>query len=133
MIESVEDAYKTIARVLVNKASPGWSFLRAVCPILSKGCGGVETIQAGISGKVDIPIGSEIFVLQDACIFLREDLLKSTGQRIWGLTFTLYPDSKFNIEYDYNKPLEYEETDETVDLSHALEDLQNQGVRVSKK
>ncbi|VTU18922.1 hypothetical protein H4CHR_00282 [Variovorax sp. PBS-H4] len=72
-------------------------------------------------------------MLQDACIFLREDLLKSTGQRIWGLTFTLYPDSKFNIEYDYNKPLEYEETDETVDLSHALEDLQNQGVRVSKK
>jgi hypothetical protein len=66
-------------------------------------------------------------------VFLRNDLLKTTGQRIWGLTFTLYPDGKFYVEYDYNKPEGYEETDETVDLSQSLEDLQKQGVDVSKK
>lgn len=46
--------------------------------------------------------------------FLRDDLLRTTGQRIWGLTFTLYPTGKFNIEYDYNKPEGYEETDEVI-------------------
>lgn len=49
-----------------------------------------------------------------AARFLRDNLLKTTGQRIWGLTFTLYPSGKFNIEYDYNKPEGYEETDETI-------------------
>ncbi|MFC5606404.1 antitoxin YezG family protein [Variovorax soli] len=44
-----------------------------------------------------------------ALLFLRKDLLKTTGEHIWGLTFTLYPDGKFNIEYDYNKPEGYEE------------------------
>ena len=46
--------------------------------------------------------------------FLRDDLLRTTGQRIWGLTFNLYPDGKFKIEYDYNKPEEYEETNEVI-------------------
>lgn len=45
---------------------------------------------------------------------LRDDLLRTTGQRIWGLTFTLYPTGKFNIEYDYNMPEGYEETDEVI-------------------
>jgi hypothetical protein len=49
-----------------------------------------------------------------AILFLRDDLLKTTGQRIWGLTFTLYPDGKFNIDYDYNKPEGYEESDEVI-------------------
>lgn len=50
----------------------------------------------------------------DALLFLRDDLLRTTGQRIWGLTFTLYPDGKFKIEYDYDKPEGYEETDEVI-------------------
>lgn len=60
----------------------------------------------------------------DAAVFLRDDLVKTTGQRIWALIFTLYPDGKFNIEYDYNKPEDYEETDETIDVS--LADFVNQ-------
>ncbi len=45
---------------------------------------------------------------------LRKHLLELTGDRIWGLTFTLYPTGKFNIEYDYNKPANYEETDDVI-------------------
>jgi len=30
------------------------------------------------------------------------------------LTFTLYHDGKFEIEYDYNIPEDYEETDEVI-------------------
>lgn len=69
----------------------------------------------------------------DAALFLRENLLKTTGQRIWSLTFTLHPDGKFNIQYDYNKPDGYEETDETMDLSEALEGLKKQGIESSRK
>ncbi len=52
----------------------------------------------------------------DAAIFLRDHLRATTGDRIWGLTFTLYPDGKFEIKYDYDKPEDYEETDETISL-----------------
>jgi hypothetical protein len=61
-----------------------------------------------------------------AARFLRDNLLASTGDRIWGLTFTLYPDGKFKIEYDYNKPEGYEETDETISLEEALKGLPGQ-------
>lgn len=50
----------------------------------------------------------------EAVFYLRDHFLKLTGDRIWGLTFTLYPDGKFEIEYDYDKPEDYEETDEVI-------------------
>lgn len=37
-------------------------------------------------------------------LFIRDQILAETGKRIWGLTFTLYPDGKYEIEYDYNVP-----------------------------
>lgn len=64
----------------------------------------------------------------DAALFLRDNLLATTGQRIWGLTFTLYPDGKFNIEYDYNKPEDYQETDEAItgeEINQSLTNLSN--------
>lgn len=60
---------------------------------------------------------------EEACWFLRDNLLATTGDRIWGLTFTLFPDGKFKIEYDYNKPEGYEETDEVISLDEALLNL----------
>ena len=37
--------------------------------------------------------------------------------RASALEFRLAPDGTFKIEYDYNKPDDYEETDEQVDVS----------------
>jgi hypothetical protein len=51
---------------------------------------------------------------QVSIYYLRKHLLELTGDRIWGLTFTLYPTGKFNIEYDYNKPKDYEETNDVI-------------------
>lgn len=65
----------------------------------------------------------------DAIRFLRDDLLATTGERIWGLTFTLYPNGKFNIEYDYNKPEDYEDTDELMtgeEINQSLSNLNKQ-------
>jgi hypothetical protein len=45
----------------------------------------------------------------DSAIFLRDSLLKATGDRIWSLTFTLHPEGKFKIAYDYTKPDGYDE------------------------
>lgn len=39
-----------------------------------------------------------------ATLLLRDNLLETTGKRIWGFTFTLTRDGNFNIEYDYEKP-----------------------------
>ena len=50
----------------------------------------------------------------DAAIFIRYRIVNLTGDRIRGLTFTLYFSSKFEIEYDYNKPKNYEETGELI-------------------
>ena len=80
--------------------------------------------------EIDIPVGMSIFKIQKAVLFLRGNLLRTTGQRIWGLTFTLYPDGKFKIEYDYNKPEGYEETDEVItgdEINASLADLMKQG------
>jgi len=45
-------------------------------------------------------------------LLLFNDLLKTTSARAWGLSFYLYPDGKLKIEYDYNKPEDYDEVHE---------------------
>ncbi len=63
---------------------------------------------------------------QEGIYYLRKHLMDLTGDRIWGLTFTLYPTGKFEIDYDYNKPDGYEETDETItgeEINQSLFDL----------
>lgn len=50
----------------------------------------------------------------NAAYYIKDFLIKNQGDRIWGLTFTLYPNGKFEIEFDYNKPEGYEETDEVI-------------------
>jgi hypothetical protein len=62
----------------------------------------------------------------EAALFLRDDFLKHTGERIWGLTFTLFPDGKFDIEFDYSKPADYEESDESIsgiEINQPLQEL----------
>lgn len=61
----------------------------------------------------EIPINLRVARI-DAVLFLRNEILKNTGNRIWGLLFTLYPDGRFEVEYDYNKPEGYEETDDLI-------------------
>jgi len=42
------------------------------------------------------------------------------------VTFTLYTDGKFDVEYNYNKPEGYEEADETIsgdEINAFLSDL----------
>jgi hypothetical protein len=61
----------------------------------------------------------------DAASYLRDEMLRTTGDLIWGIKFTLYPSGKFEIEYDYNKPAEYEDSDEIISIEDAVGRLNN--------
>lgn len=117
-MNSVEEAYQVIADNLVDRAGMGWTQVVFETAILGRNCSSMATTEFRASNAIlSLSLGiSAAFAIDDACIFLRDDLLKTTGQRIWGLTFTLFPDGKFRIEYNYDKPEGYEETDETLDV-----------------
>jgi len=118
-INTVEDAYQAIGRDIA-------SFPNGRAWDLASGRYDVYSIMVSCkwwlenNGVIDKKWneGDEQFnaLACDAALFLRDNLLKTTGQRIWGLTFTLFPDGKFRIEYDYDKPEGYEETDETIEV-----------------
>ncbi|VTU37600.1 hypothetical protein H6CHR_05008 [Variovorax sp. PBL-H6] len=134
-MKSVEAAYQLIAHTLSAWAQGGWRTLRFQAPVYRATCGGMHFSLIDEHGNEKaLPFEwNGVDCVNRATLYLRDDLIKTTGQRIWGMTFTLYPDGKFNIEYDYNMPEGYEETDETVDLLQSLEGLQKQGIDVSKR
>jgi hypothetical protein len=118
-MNSVEDAYQAIADTLNRWGLDGWRSMKFQVPIYKTMCGGMSFSQFDDEGAEKTPAfdWDGIEVVNRATLFLRDDLIRTTGQRTWGMLFTLYPDGKFTIEYDYNKPEGYEETDETIDVS----------------
>lgn len=114
MIGTVEEAYQKMASVLVGASDEGWEKLEAMCPILRGALGGVETRQYFDGKGRDLDVGFGIFDLQKACLFLRDDLIAKGGERIWGLTFTLFLTGKFSLDYDYSKPDGSEGSDEVI-------------------
>jgi len=42
-----------------------------------------------------------------ATLFRRDNILESTGERVWGLNFTLEKDGRTKINYNYDKPDNY--------------------------
>jgi len=129
-INSVEEAYGLLAQYLIGFID-GRQWDRAVCNmrILNSMARGMHWLEygdivdelGGFSNDSNV-----IWDGLDAALFLRDDLLATTGERIWGLTFTLYPKGKFNIEYDYNKPEDYEDTDELITGEEINQSLSNQ-------
>lgn len=131
--ENVEDAYYAIAQAaMAFPAGRAWQSISSKYGVLSTMVSASWSIHTDSSvdetGKA--PPKELRNAAMDAALYLRDDLLKTTGQRIWGLTFTLHPDGKFNIEYDYNKPEGYEETDEAItgdEINASLGNLANKG------
>lgn len=118
-VVNVEDAYRRLANIVLEFiASRNWD----VCGVKAKVTPGSVTLfghwlqwQGEIDEKALDWGSNEVLKSATSAIrFLRDNLLHTTGQRIWGLTFVLFPDGKFKIEYDYNKPNGYEETDEVI-------------------
>lgn len=117
MIKNENDAYEIFAKYLLTYAkSDEWEKLNLHIDIYHNMTRCFERLifeEKEIDEYRTIP--DDLSDLQmDAAFFLRNHIIKSTGNRIWGLTFNLYPDGKFEIEYDYNKPEDYEEMDEVI-------------------
>ena len=118
-IENVEQAYKIIAQTVVTIANTEqWEWARLECEIyptmLYKKYMHFwsDTLHYG---RGRIPLSED--QSSDAIRFLAADILQTTGQRVWGLTFTYHANGKFDLEYNYNKPDDYEESDETIDVT----------------
>jgi hypothetical protein len=124
-MKNAEEAYKFMASILLGWANEKWLALRFHTTVYKTMCGGIDFTEIDEQGEERTPSfdWDGIDGINKATLFLRDHLLATTGNRIWGLTFTLYPDGKFKIEYDYNKPEDYEETDETISLDEALLNL----------
>lgn len=131
-MNSVEDAYRQIASALADTGCGDCYSVLFRTSILGTVCSAMTTTLVSSSGDKSISLGFEnAFKVNDAVIYLRDDLLQTTGQRIWGLTFTLYPDGKFNIDYDYEKPEDYDDSDDAISLAQAQASLAGSGIPVS--
>lgn len=126
-MKSLEDAYQAISQEILSfVGSRSWESAKGIHQVLARSTSTKWSVVSNgeETRKGDLPPFEIASLASDAVLYLRDDLLKTTGARIWGLTFTLYPDGKFNIEYDYDKPADYEDTDETIDVD--LSDFANQ-------
>ena len=131
--ESLDAAYVALANAAEKfPAGRKWDEVRAQyklwagmtsyrCLLVSEG---------EVDEKGDLPPEEICDFSMRAAEYLRDNLLQTTGHRIYGLTFTLFPDGKCKIEYDYNPPEGYEETDETFTLGEAIDRLEEMGVKV---
>jgi hypothetical protein len=135
MIDSEDGAYQMLAKVALDFVKDrDWSKAVCKCQIYDGMVSSSEWLES-VTGEVDdkaLDWGDTSLSAADAAEFLKNDLLQKTGSRIWGLTCTLYPTGKFNIDYDYNKPEDYEESDEQITGAQANESLFKLGFRGGK-
>lgn len=107
-MNTVEDAYRELASGIVDfAAGRSWERACCKCEIYDKMASATYWLEG--SGNIDRDAlgwpDSSINIGQ-AAIFIRNNILATGGQRIWGLTFSLFPDGKFDLEYDYSRPKE---------------------------
>jgi len=137
-MNTVEDAYQMLAQTALDFVrTREWDKAYCRCQILGKMASAVHWLEYKTnSDNKSLGWPTAGLSAGDAALFLRDDLLQTTGQRIWGLTFTLYPNGKFNIEYDYDKPEGYEETNELIsgeEINQSLGELGMTGGGGNKK
>lgn len=113
MINTLEDAYRSIADEIIGFVNGRpWEVAGAQFEVRKHSIGlrmwlEVDKVK---DGKGDFTLDG-VF---DSARFLGDETERMSGQRVWGFEFRLYPTGKFEIDYDYNKPEGYEETDETI-------------------
>ncbi|MDQ5946721.1 MAG: hypothetical protein QG619_2151 [Pseudomonadota bacterium] len=124
-IRSIDEAYGELVLGIKDfvKDRP-WDSASYECRMFRKM---VQSSHWCISGGVKDTSGLDwpdtSIAVGDAAIFLRDHLLQTTGQRIYGLTFTLTPDGKFTLDYDYERPADYDDSEDTISLEEALGSL----------
>jgi hypothetical protein len=118
-MSEIENALDRLASVLTDWAPPVWVSLHFSTPIYKDNCGGMSLEASKEGGDVaQLPFDWDgIDVLTQSALQIRDHLFLSTGKRIWGLTLTLYRNGTYDIAYDYNKPEDYQDSDEVASTS----------------
>lgn len=128
---NVEKAYQVIATCAQLEAgSLSWDFLTVESKNFFKMAEIIHWVNQGgkrmqSNGAIDFDMSMKQL---ESILLIRDNLIETTGQRIWGLTFTLWPNGKFNLEYDYNKPDDYDDTDELIsgdEINKSIDGLKN--------
>lgn len=120
---------ETISKVLANAAVGDWTSISFETRILARNCSCMSTTQHCNADSLSVDCGMRAaFEISDAIIGLRDHILRTTGQRIYGLTFTLTPDGKFTLDYDYDRPADYDDSEDTISLEEALGSLGQAGI-----
>ncbi|WP_146744640.1 hypothetical protein [Herbaspirillum rubrisubalbicans] len=117
MINSSEEAYKYIAlEILSFIGDRQWESGGAKYEIWNQSIGTSWWLEFnGVRDETgSFPAREASALASEAVRFLRQEIIKTTGDRIWGVNFSLYPDGKFNVEYDYNKQNGLDESAETI-------------------
>lgn len=96
--------------LLANIDSIHWDKITLTADILVDNASGISFILYDKENEIYQDISFDtVFNINDLLIKLRDVMLNNTGDRIWNIIFTLFPDGKFEIEYNYNKPDDYDE------------------------
>lgn len=104
---NVEDAYKFIALDAIESVGdlPWDSIIAEV--VVYEGDGSYKYWAVTPGGKQRSRNSTSMASSRNshaAGIFLRDDLLKTTGHLCYGFTFTLFKDGQFDIQYRYDNP-----------------------------
>ena len=138
-ISSIQNAYELLAQyVLAFVEAREWEEAGCHMRIYSKMAHGSQWLSH--QGKRDELGGFKerpeaMWAGLTAALYLRDSLLKESGSRIWGLTFYLFPDGKFKIDYDYSRPDDLDESEESLapsELEEGLVRLEKLGVKLNK-
>ncbi len=109
---NTENAYKAIVlEAMAEAGNVDWDELIADITIYAKATKATFWVKKGdkkFTGNGDAPTDVWHESLK-AVLFLRDNLLETTGERIWGLTLTYHKNGKFNIDYSYDMPEGYVE------------------------
>lgn len=112
---NIEDAHKFIALNAIESVGDlAWDSIIAEVVIYNTG-GSYEYYAVTPVGKQRSRNATSMVSSRknhEAGLFLRDDLLKTTGHLCYGFTFTVFKDGKFDIQYRYDNP--YKDIEEQI-------------------
>lgn len=126
-ISRLEDAINAISAELLGFAGEReWDAIRGIYQLFPKAV--FSAWEIVLADTVDKKGSIPEIDASDALTFIRSDHIQQGLGELWGLTFTLYPDGTYHIEYDYQKPADYEDDlEDTIDgdeINQRLQQLQ---------
>ena len=131
MKDNLVHTYQNLAdSLLSNIGSANWDKVILTADILIDNASSISFIIHDKGNEVNQELSFKtVFIINDLLIELRNIILHSTGNRIWSIVFSLFSDGKFQIEYDYNKPEDYEESDEIISGDEINQSLNKLGIK----